>query len=38
MAHFTSLPPAFILANAALSGSAFTVAPVGMSSFATEIA
>src|SRR5215207_8738092 len=38
MAHFTSLPPAFILAKASLSGEASVLAPAGMRSLATEMA
>src|SRR3981081_4638345 len=38
MAHFTSLPPAFILAKGSLSGEASVLAPAGINSLATEIA
>ena len=38
MAHFTSLPAAFFLAKASLSGAEFTVTPLPLNSLATEIA
>src|SRR4029450_3780025 len=38
IAHFTSLPAAFILAKASLSGEASVLAPAGIRSLATEIA
>ena len=38
MAHFSSLPAAFILAKASLSGELSILAPVAIRSLATEIA
>ena len=37
MAHFTSLPAAFFLAKASLSGEASALAPVPLNSLATEM-